>query len=239
MGNFDPKLLGNFDPKKTFVCVIVPTRGTIDMATHISLERLALAFNEAGIHFAETCGGMGMPGDTREEFIGQALQSPCTHILFVDNDVGFREETPIRLLASGFDMCAGVYQQRRDGGDYCFLSLPGEPKIHPVNGFIEVEAVGFGMTLVKRAVIEKMHKAYRDLLYYTDGGAERTALFIETVRDGRRQMEDYSFCHRWRAIGGQIWIDPQARMLHAGRKEWVASVSDILVQEKITPMAPG
>ena len=53
-------------------------------------------------------------------------------------------------------------------------------------------------------------------------------LFLETIKDGRRWAEDYAFCRRWRALGGKIWIDPEARMLHAGRKEWIVRVADYL-----------
>ena len=30
--------------------------------------------------------------------------------------------------------------------------------------------------------------------------------------------EDYSFCIRWRDIGGQVWVDPEIEMGHIGLK---------------------
>jgi hypothetical protein len=28
--------------------------------------------------------------------------------------------------------------------------------------------------------------------------------------------EDYSFCHRWRSCGGEVWLDVQSRLSHEG-----------------------
>ena len=61
-------------------------------------------------------------------------------------------------------------QQKRDDGDLNFLSLAGDPEPHPVNGFIAVDYVGFGMALLKRSAIELMAQAYADLDYHVGDG---------------------------------------------------------------------
>ena len=45
--------------------------------------------------------------------------------------------------------------------------------------------------------------------------------------DRARLSEDLSFCKRWTNIGGEIWADPNAKLIHAGRKEWVGGISDL------------
>ncbi|PZQ57372.1 MAG: hypothetical protein DI570_19750 [Phenylobacterium zucineum] len=37
---------------------------------------------------------------------------------------------------------------------------------------------------------------------------------------GEYLSEDYTFCHRWRAIGGEIWLDLQSRLAHVGAFEF-------------------
>jgi hypothetical protein len=37
---------------------------------------------------------------------------------------------------------------------------------------------------------------------------------------GEYLSEDYAFCHRWRAIGGRIWLDTQCRLTHVGSFEF-------------------
>jgi hypothetical protein len=36
--------------------------------------------------------------------------------------------------------------------------------------------------------------------------------------------EDYSFCLRWRKIGGEIWIDGKSKLTHCGTYEFVGEL---------------
>ena len=46
-------------------------------------------------------------------------------------------------------------------------------------------------------------------------GTELHALFDCGIdRDGTYLSEDYLFCARWRAIGGELWLDPLPRLSH-------------------------
>ena len=95
-------------------------------------------------------------------------------------------------------------------------STEGWPTYHPKSGLLKVEAVGTGFLMVSREAVLKMFAAYPELkiddwnvarserphlydlfkdLYYDDPELE----FGGRRRDG----EDFSFCHRWRAIGGE------------------------------------
>jgi hypothetical protein len=38
---------------------------------------------------------------------------------------------------------------------------------------------------------------------------------------GAYLSEDYSFCRRWRQIGGEIWIDIASKLTHTGPYEFV------------------
>ena len=46
--------------------------------------------------------------------------------------------------------------------------------------------------------------------------------------DGTWYGEDVYFCKAWRAMGGEIWIDPYIEFSHAGRKKWVNSLGPTL-----------
>jgi hypothetical protein len=49
---------------------------------------------------------------------------------------------------------------------------------------------------------------------------------------GERLSEDFSFCRRWRAIGGDIFLDDEAAIIHAGRKEYTGRAADKLPYAK-------
>lgn len=71
---------------------------------------------------------------------------------------------------------------------------------------------------------------YADLQFRCDQAPDDTAYdLFGAYRCGRiKYGEDYSFCRRWRDIGGRVWIDPEIRMGHCGYKTFVGSVGEWL-----------
>jgi hypothetical protein len=81
------------------------------------------------------------------------------------------------------------------------------------NGVAEVEGLGFGFILVSRRCVEDMAGAYGadpalHGMYtptFVDKGSPTVALFMmHAMPDGRLLSEDYSFCERWRRLGGKV-----------------------------------
>jgi hypothetical protein len=96
--------------------------------------------------------------------------------------------------------------------------------------------VGGGFQLIRRSAIERMIAAYPETHFsrvhdLPMSGARRDvvqssnlyALFdcIIDAETGAYLSEDYSFCLRWRKIGGDIWIDTQSKLNHCGTYEFV------------------
>jgi hypothetical protein len=42
---------------------------------------------------------------------------------------------------------------------------------------------------------------------------------------GEYLSEDYAFCHRWRSLGGKLWLDTQSRLTHVGPREFHGDAS--------------
>jgi hypothetical protein len=96
--------------------------------------------------------------------------------------------------------------------------------------------VGGGFQLIRRAALERMIAAYPETHFshahiLPKSGARRDAqpssnlyaLFdcIIDPETGAYLSEDYSFCRRWRHIGGEIWIDVASKLTHSGPYEFV------------------
>ena len=93
------------------------------------------------------------------------------------------------------------------------------------NGLIKLHDAGTGFMMVKRETILKMIEKYPELKYNNDvqmGGVELKdnfyALFDTMIDpiDKRYLSEDYTFCRRWQAMDGDIWLDPSISLNHYG-----------------------
>ena len=41
-------------------------------------------------------------------------------------------------------------------------------------------------------------------------------LFDDAVVDNQYEGEDFAFCRRWRALGGEVWVDMLSPINHTG-----------------------
>ena len=84
---------------------------------------------------------------------------------------------------------------------------------------IAVDRVGTGFMRLRRDCLEKMVAAYPALrLKHPANPGDRHfhALFDTGIVDGDFVGEDFTFCDRWRAIGGQVLVDPALNLGHHG-----------------------
>ena len=93
------------------------------------------------------------------------------------------------------------------------------------NGLIKLHDAGTGFMMIKRETILKMIEKYPELKYNNDvqmGGVDLKdnfyALFDTMIDpiDKRYLSEDYTFCRRWQAMDGDIWLDPSISLNHYG-----------------------
>ncbi len=169
-------------------------------------------------------------------------EASFTHLFFIDADLGFDPAAILRYLAFEKDLVCGVYPLKRldiaalravpevadpvaEAASYVYSS---SISIHdgnrPEQGFLRADYAATGFMLIARRVVERMAAAYHELRYGGDhslwsGSARKEAgyAFFDTmIADGESLPEDYSFCKRWRAIGGEIWIDLDSRLSHVG-----------------------
>ena len=182
-----------------------------------------------------------------------------SHILFVDSDVGFRPEAVVKLCDYGEPFCGCLYPARqvnrerffaaaaqsangeaawRAGLDFVGHSaiLKTEGAIKVARGFVEVTALGGGLTLVARAVLERMRDAYPHLVVAAGerqlqlGAAKTYAQFFESMPNdkGVYLSEDLAFSKRWTDIGGRIWACVDEEVSHFGPISFAGKAVDRL-----------
>jgi hypothetical protein len=97
--------------------------------------------------------------------------------------------------------------------------------------FVAADYAGTGFMLISRRAITRMIEAYPDLHFSTahvplDVDPSLLYALFDTAIDPVSHhylSEDYTFCARWRAMGGQIWLDTQSALIHAGSHEFVGA----------------
>ena len=169
----------------------------------------------------------------------------ATHLLFVDADIGFELAQVARMLAFDQPVVAGTYPlkliewspqalahvQAGEGlltAPIRYVGAPCEGAERKVcDGFVTGQFAGSGFMLIQRGAIERMIVAYPETRYravHTQArpSPNQYALFDTLIEPetGEYLSEDYAFCRRWRALGGEVWLDMKSRLLHVGPHEF-------------------
>lgn len=91
-----------------------------------------------------------------------------------------------------------------------------------------VAELGMGFMMIRRGALEKMTQAYKAELTFLDAvdgkRVPTVALFQLMIEPGGELLsEDYSFCRRWSALGGDVWAfaDPA---VHVGAHAFGANL---------------
>jgi len=129
------------------------------------------------------------------------INAACTHLLFIDADIGFEAQDVVRMVQFNHDVVAGPYPKKeilwekahsaaqrgvapKDLHQYAVdhvvnlkdKTIEGVPttfcRMEGGGTFCEVKDAGTGFMLIKREVIEKMMAAFPELEYVPDHGEQ-------------------------------------------------------------------
>jgi hypothetical protein len=170
------------------------------------------------------------------------MESDCTDMIFIDDDIGFPPFAFRDLISSGEEVIAGVYPKKEADEVYAaLLKTTVQGNLVVENGLIEADGLPTGFMKIKRSVFEKMQAAYPELVYMdTRYGKKTYNFFGEFIRDGRWFGDDYGFCQRWREIGGRLWALPNITFIHQGNKNYEGNLHQFLSRpQQMGKFLPG
>ncbi len=189
---------------------------------------------------------------SRNTLVSAFMGTEATHILFIDADIGFEPEQLERMLAADKPLVAGIYPLKvRDWSrldeatppDQATLHYVGEPRTHDAEwdgDFAVGDYAGTGFMLIRRDCVLSLQAAYPELTYAhvhafpraKDLDQNHSALFecLIEPETGLYLSEDFAFCHRWRAIGGKVWLDTVGKLTHVGSHDFVGHPADRFIQ---------
>jgi hypothetical protein len=219
---------------RVLVCTI--NRGAIHYAHHTSLLTLAHNADAvgAGFEIADCHYPHADIVRARSRAVNTFLhETDATHLLFVDADIAFEPVTVAGMLEAKRDFVGCPYP-RRDMVEWAKVNIsPDAPPeafayYYPVvplpegigdidlDNCVEVSSLPLGMALLSRKMLKEMQDAYRMALHFSDEVTPQrkvpsVALFMLAFANGMGPergllSEDYSFCQRYRQIGGKVWM---------------------------------
>jgi hypothetical protein len=148
----------------------------------------------------------------RNYLVDEFLRSDCTHMLFIDSDIGYSAQDVVALMALDKDVIGGPYPKKAINwenvakaarqhpdmepqeleklvGQYVFNVVKGT-KSFSVTEPLEVMEIGTGFMMIKREVFDKMKEAYPNIHYKPDhvgqknfDGARYIHAYFDTVID--------------------------------------------------------
>lgn len=165
----------------------------------------------------------------RNLLVADFLDSEANDLIMIDSDIGWTATDLMKLMRYDVGLVAGVYQRKSETKiDFTVKFGPGPVQRTPQTGLMKAERVGTGFLRLRRDMLERMIARYPDLTYQDPSGRKLHCLFDTSLADGRFCGEDFTFCDRWRAIGGDVWVDPDIRLSHIGSKTFDKSLWDAL-----------
>jgi hypothetical protein len=204
------------------VMIAIPAyTGVVHMGTMRSLINDTIELVKRGDRFTLVDDiGNALIADSRGVIATRFWESDCDELIFIDSDVTWQAGALLKLVDAPVDLVAGIYPTRRDPINYMVHYLDKkELWADSETGLLEVKSVPTGFMKLSRNCISKMIEAYPQKHYYTaERDKEFYPLFDHVFEDGYKWGEDFSFCIRWRNIGGQVWVDPEIAMGHVGYK---------------------
>lgn len=173
------------------------------------------------------------------------MSSECSHLMFIDADIGFNPEDIFKLVGHDKPLVCGGYPVKMiDWGSihkaavngvpatglkdyaspYVYNRVPGSKD---VNGLIEVVDAGTGFMMVRREVFDILGSIVPEYTSNVFGGEGQLhkEFFATSIHNGFLLSEDYHFCRLWRGTGGKVYVDPGIKLQHVGTNVFESSIN--------------
>lgn len=156
------------------------------------------------------------------------LDGEGTHLWFIDADMGWDPFKVMRLLASGKEIVAAAGPRKQM--PLSFATLLSNPiEICKNTGLVKAVSVGTGCMLISRRALEHMIDNDPDNWYLDYATKDKIPnLFDFQLHKHNFWSEDYTFCNKWRTLGGEVWVDPEFELEHVGQHTFKGALKDIL-----------
>jgi hypothetical protein len=238
-----------FDFSKCHLHIGIPCYGgMVSEPTMTSLLRFILLAQQAGLNWSlDTMVNESLVTRARNNLMAKMMTNKsATHFMFIDADIRFQPESILQMMACNKEVIGGLYPKKALPVSYV-INLKPETKVQ--GDIFTVDTMGTGFLLFKKEVYAKLCEAHPECKYVDDVGLgkqfEPTMYSIfdcEIDEKGHYLSEDWLFCRRWIALGGEIWAHGKVLLNHIGHFEFQGDLSkmpDFAGRDEHIPGAVG
>ena len=221
-----------FDFTKCHLHIGMPCYGgNVSEPTMTSLLRFILLAQQVGLNWSlDTMVNESLVTRARNNLMAKMMTNQsATHFMFIDADIRFQPESILQMMACDKEVIGGLYPKKALPVNYV-INLKRETKVQ--GDIFTVDTMGTGFLLFKKEVYVKLCAAHPECKYVDDVGLgkqfEPTMYSIFDVaidEKGHYLSEDWLFCRRWSALGGEIWAHGKVLLNHIGHYEFVGDLS--------------
>jgi len=168
----------------------------------------------------------------RSRHASEFLATPCTHLLFIDDDMAFPPDMALRLAIEDLDVIGVPY--RRKMIDPRFTCRHGDKLEHFESRpyLVKVLGLGCGMMLIKRRVLQALEPTLPKIRFDKDA-TEITMFFRHELVDDEEVgpsylSEDYNFCRIAKKAGFDTYAYVDEDLAHMGTVAFRGAYADIL-----------
>lgn len=141
----------------------------------------------------------------RNKLLSIFIESDCDDLILIDSDQAWEPEDLIKLINSDKDFIgAPVIFKTENKYNVSFESYSDED-------IMEVDYVGTGFLKISKKVAKEVF----DISKKYNSGNEAMAFEVMVI-DNEVLSEDFSFCKKWKSLGGKIFIDTTINPYHIG-----------------------
>jgi len=158
----------------------------------------------------------------RNTLVKQFLESDNDEIIFIDSDQAWEPDDLISLINSDKDFIGAAVHLKTHDERYNVKFLN---KDIDSEGYLLVDSIGTGFLKISRDAMQKMYDHGSKYLY---NDIEYSSVFELSVINGQAFTEDFTFCEKWKSLGGKIYIDTNLKSFHIGKDMWASNIKNYI-----------
>jgi hypothetical protein len=212
--------------KKPSLYIAMPCYDMVKINTMISMVKLVAQLTKAGIKMEVNTLKSPYIAYARNILTARFIQSKYDYLLFIDSDVEFEPECPLRMLVAQKDIVCTPYRIKTGDPSVTKYTTTVEDAQNVTilpGGLIEILQGPAGMMIIHRRVFEKLIKERPDLEILAH---QHKDLFPKdlpiysfwdcTFENGKWTGDDIAFCNLARSVGFKLYGNIESTLIHHG-----------------------